>query len=285
MQGPVHQLLELLDLERIDTRLFRGFSPPGERRRVFGGQVLGQALVAAGRTVDERTLHSMHAYFLRPGDPDHPLIYEVDLIRDGKSFTTRRVVAVQHGRPIFNLSASFQVSEPGFDHQAPAPDTVAPEQLQTEESELAERYRQDPDNYRHPDYFEWPVEFRHADTANTNRDRAHPPHHRVWMRAAAQLPDDPLLHQCVLAYASDRGFLATALLPHAVSIDHAQLQAASLDHAMWFHRPFRADEWLLYVQDSPSATNARGFCRGQVFDQAGTLVASTAQEGLIRHRS
>ena len=283
MQARIDQLLELLDLEPLDTHLFRGVSPAGERNRVFGGQVLGQALVAAGRTVDERLLHSMHAYFLRPGDPKRPILYEVERSRDGGSFTSRRVVAIQQGKPIFNLSASFQRAEPGLDHQAQMVETAPPELFVTEEEQLALLYQQDPQNYRHPDYFQWPIEFRHVDHSNSRRHEAHPPQHRVWMRAVAPLPDALILHQCILAYASDRGLLGTALLPHAISIDNPRLQAASLNHAMWFHRPFRADEWLLYVQESPSASNGRGFCLGHIYRSDGVLVASTAQEGLIRH--
>ncbi|HNN37609.1 MAG TPA: thioesterase family protein, partial [Pseudomonadales bacterium] len=195
MQARIDQLLELLDLEPLDTHLFRGVSPAGERNRVFGGQVLGQALVAAGRTVDERLLHSMHAYFLRPGDPKRPILYEVERSRDGGSFTSRRVVAIQQGKPIFNLSASFQRAEPGLDHQAAMPDTASPELFITEEEQLALLYQQDPQNYRHPDYFQWPIEFRHVDHSNSRRHEVHPPQHRVWMRAVAPLPDALILHQ------------------------------------------------------------------------------------------
>jgi acyl-CoA thioesterase-2 len=282
------RLLELLDLESLEVNLFRGRSPEERQQRVFGGQVLAQALVAARRTVDEdRQAHSLHAYFLRPGDPDVPILYQVDRIRDGKSFTTRRVVAIQHGRPIFNMSTSFQVEEAGFDHQMPMPEVDEPDTLPGE-LELAERHRASapPDKLVDDDWMlrERPIEQRFADAINWYQPVAQEPLQRVWLRASGELPDAQDLQQAVLAYASDLSLLDAATMPHAVTYFDDRVQIASLDHAMWFHRPFRADEWLLYVCDSPSGSNARGFARGSVYDRGGRLVASVAQEGLIRRR-
>ncbi len=282
------RLLELLDLESLEVNLFRGRSPEERQQRVFGGQVLAQALVAARRTVDEdRQAHSLHAYFLRPGDPDVPILYQVDRIRDGKSFTTRRVVAIQHGRPIFNMSTSFQVEEAGFDHQMPMPEVDEPDTLPGER-ELAERHRASapPDKLVDDDWMlrERPIEQRFADAINWYQPVPQEPLQRVWLRASGKLPDAQDLQQAVLAYASDLSLLDAATMPHAVTYFDDRVQIASLDHAMWFHRPFRADEWLLYVCDSPSGSNARGFARGSVYDRGGRLVASVAQEGLIRRR-
>ncbi|MGI8939232.1 MAG: acyl-CoA thioesterase II [Iamia sp.] len=280
-QQAVDQLIEVLDLEVIEVNIFRGSSPDEDAQRVFGGQVAGQALVAAARTVDaDRHVHSLHAYFLRPGDPTVPILYEVDRIRDGRSFATRRVVAIQHGRAIFNLSASFHVPEEGFDHQDdPPPDTPAPDTL----PDFATRWRPllgaaGADWLDRPR----PIDIRHVDwTAQIEREPL-PPHSRVWLRADGVLPDDPVLHTCVVTYASDMTLLDTTLLPHGRSSIQQDVMMASLDHTMWFHRPFRADEWLLYTQDTPSASGGRGLARGLFFDQAGHLVASVVQEGLIR---
>ena len=279
----VEKLIQLLDLEQIEINLFRGFNSDKKRVRVFGGQVLGQALVAAGRTVEDREPHSFHGYFLRPGNPDMPIIYEVDRIRDGRSFTTRRVVAIQNGKAIFNMSSSFQVVEKGLEHHFDMPAATPPEELETEEIQLKTLFKSDPDNYKPSDYFDWPIEFRHVSKGHSQRSGKHSPHNMVWFRATDALPDQPMLHKCVLAYAADHGLLATALLPHGISIDNKQLQAASLDHAMWFHHEIQADEWLLYVQDSPSSSSGRGLCRGSIYRRDGLLVASVAQEGLIRH--
>lgn len=280
-QDAVDDLIRLLDLETIEVNIFRGMSPDVDVQRVFGGQVAGQALVAAARTVDaERHVHSLHAYFLRPGDPAVPILYEVDRIRDGRSFTTRRVVAIQHGRPIFNMSASFHVPEEGFDHQAPAPpDTPDPEGL----PDFASRWREILGD-EHSDWFERPrpIDMRHVDGPPQARREPRPPHARVWLRADGRLPDDPVLHTCVVTYASDMTLLDTTLLPHGRSFVEQDVMMASLDHAMWFHRPFRADEWLLYAQDTPSASGGRGLARGLFFDRSGALVASVVQEGLIR---
>jgi acyl-CoA thioesterase-2 len=282
------RLLELLDLEPLEVNLFRGRSPEEDRQRVFGGQVLAQALVAARRTVeDERPVHSLHAYFLRPGDPEIPILYQVDRIRDGRSFTTRRVVAIQHGRPIFNMSASFQIDEPGFDHQMPMPECPDPEDLPGD-AELLAKFRDSapPELSGEMGWMERdrPIEQRYADPINWWKPEAQEPWQRVWLRASGTLPDELDLHRVVLAYASDMSLLDAATMPHAVTYFDDRMQIASLDHSMWFHRPFRADEWLLYTSDSPSTSNARGFCRGSVHDRAGRLVASVTQEGLLRRR-
>jgi acyl-CoA thioesterase-2 len=278
-QEAVDALVKILDLEPIEVNMFRGVSPEEDRQRIFGGQVAGQALVAAARTVDDdRSVHSLHAYFLRPGDPTIPVLYEVDRIRDGRSFTTRRVVAIQHGRPIFNMSASFQVHEEGFDHSAEMPDVPDPETLPTFRERMAgyrEQFGDLLDRAR-------PIDIRHVDWLPHDRSQPLPPYQRVWLRADGKLPDDPLIHTIALTYASDMTLLDTSLLPHGGSWSQPGLFMASLDHAMWFHRPFRADDWLLYVQDSPSASGGRGLSRGLVFTREGTLVATVMQEGLIR---
>ena len=279
----LEELLGLLDLEELEVNIFRGRSPRNDgRERVFGGLVLGQALVAAGRTVEERVAHSLHAYFLRPGDPSIPILYNVDRIRDGRSFTTRRVVAIQHGRAIFNMSASFQIEEPGLEHQAEPPDVPDPEDLPGR-PELAEQFAHELPA-RVVDWLkqERPIEERYAGPAYFFKPEKQPPKHEIWFRASGPLPDALALHQCFLAYASDFSLLDTSTLPHAVSFLDGTLLSASLDHAMWFHRPFRADEWLLYAQDSPSASGARGFNRGSIFTRDGRLIASVAQEGLLR---
>lgn len=282
----VEQLLSILDLETLERNLFRGRSPQVGWQRVFGGQVIGQALVACCRTFDgtPRPPHSMHAYFMLPGDPSVPIIYEVDRLRDGKSFSTRRVLAIQHGRAIFAMTTSFHVEEDGFDHQAIMPNVPMPDDLPNEREIRATVLPLMPDPVRK--YFERerpielkPVEFnRYAGVKNPDG------RFNVWIRTTSALPDDPQIHQCVLAYASDMTLLDAALIPHGKTVFQKDIQPASLDHALWFHRPFRADEWLLYAQDSPSAHGARGFSRGLIFRQDGTLVASVAQEGLIRQR-
>jgi acyl-CoA thioesterase-2 len=278
-QAAVDALVKLLDLEPIEVNIFRGVSPDEERQRVFGGQVAGQALVAAARTVEPgRFVHSLHSYFLRPGDPTVPILYDVDRIRDGRSFSTRRVVAIQHGRAIFNLQASFQVPEEGLDHQDPMPDAPPPESL----PDVVERMR--PYVEQLGDWFlrPRPIDTRHVDWTPPDRSEPLPPQQRVWLRADGRLPDDPVLHACVLTYASDLTLLDTALLPHGGSWHDPSLFMASLDHAMWFHRPFRADEWLLYSQDTPSASASRGLGRGSIFTADGALAVTVVQEGLIR---
>ena len=280
MTAALDDLVKLLDLEPIEVNIFRGLSPDESRQRVFGGQVAGQALVAAARTVaDDRQVHSLHGYFLRPGDPAVPILYEVDRIRDGRSFTTRRVVGIQHGRAIFNLQASFHVQESGLDHQLPMPDGPDPESLPDFKSRL-ERYRDMlGDWYERPR----PIDTRYVEGDPIGRrHRAPQPRQRVWMRADGELPDDPVLHACVVTYASDMTLLDTTLLPHGVGWADDSVQMASLDHAMWFHRPFRADEWLLYDQITPSTFGSRGLASGSIFTRDGRLVVSVMQEGLIR---
>ena len=279
------ELLSLLDLERLEENIFRGVSPKDRWQRVFGGQVLGQALVAASRTVEGRVCHSLHAYFLRAGDPRVPIIYEVDRSRDGQSFTARRVVAIQHGAPIFTMSASFQVVEQGLEHQSSMPDVPDPESLKSEREWRNEILNHVPEHVRPWFLRPRPIEFRPVDPLNRFAELKHPPHQTLWFRAVAPLPDETPLHQCMLAYASDMTLLDTSLMPHGLTLYAGTLQTASLDHAMWFHRPFRADEWLLYVQESTSASGARGFNRGAIYRRDGVLVASVAQEGLIRVRS
>jgi len=279
---PVQQLMALLDLESIEVNIFRGSSPQDLSQRVFGGQVLGQALVAAARTVENRICHSLHAYFLLPGDPTVPILYEVDRSRDGKSFSSRRVVAIQHGRPIFNMAVSFQVEESGLEHQIDAPPVPPPEDLPSEDDFRRAIADKIPEQYREHFLRKRPIELRPVDRRDIFSGEKRPPHQSVWVRATGALADDISLHQCVLAYASDMTLLDTALMPHGISWFSNKIQIASIDHAMWFHRRFRADEWLLYVQDSPSASGARGFNRGLIYDRNGRIVASVAQEGLMR---
>lgn len=282
MTAAVEALLATLDLEPLEVNLFRGRSPQVGWQRVFGGQVIGQALVAATRTVADRPIHSLHGYFLRPGDPAVPIVYEVDRIRDGRSFATRRVKAIQHGQAIFSMSASFQTVEDGIEHQIARPDVPAPEDLPSE-ADLRDRYLADaPENMKRYWRRERPIELRPVDLRHyVSRERLDPVQH-VWIRATGPLPDDPAIHAAVLAYASDMTLLDTALFAHGRSVFDKDLRLASLDHAMWFHRAFRTDDWLLYAQDSPSAAHGRGFTRGSIYDRAGRLVASAVQEGMIR---
>jgi acyl-CoA thioesterase-2 len=283
MDKRLTELLGLLDLERLEDNLFRGQSRDVGAPQVFGGQVLSQALVAASRTVDGRLVHSLHAYFLRRGDVNAPIVFEVDRSRDGGSFTSRRVVAIQHGQPILTMSASFQITEPGLDHQAPMPKAPPPEGLRDLGEINAEMLDRVPDKVRC--YFEHqrPFEFRPVNPPNYLDRVKSAPSKQVWFRVLDLLPNDQPLHRCLLAYISDYHLLETATLPHGVSF--LQLQMASIDHAIWFHRDLRVDEWLLYVIDSPSASGARGFGRGAIYSRDGTLVASVAQEGLIRQHS
>ncbi|MEM1044044.1 MAG: acyl-CoA thioesterase II [Bacteroidota bacterium] len=285
MRPALDALLGVLDLEYIEENIFRGTNRNLGSKRVFGGQVLAQALVAAYRTLEvERVLHSLHAYFILPGDIEAPLVYDVDRIRDGGSFTTRRVRAIQHGAPIFNMSASFQRAETGKEHQTARPDLPGPDGLTSEIDRVRAVADRIPEPLRAPYTQDRPFEFRPVDPVDAFEPEARPPHHAIWLRAVDRLPDDPAVHQSLLAYASDHGLLLTALRPHRLSFLQPDLQLASLDHAMWFHHPFRADEWLLYVLDSPSASGGRGFTRGAVY-QGDTLVASVVQEGLMRLRS
>lgn len=286
MAAVLDDLVKLLALERIEENLFRGQSQDLGWGTVFGGQVLGQALSAAAQTVPtERHVHSLHAYFLRPGDVTKPIIYDVDRIRDGTSFTTRRVVAIQNGKAIFNLAASFQKEEPGFEHQETMPAAPPPEGLKTEQERFAAAAARLPKFALERATAERPIELREVEAdEDLFHPAKHPPRRMVWLRAIAPLPDDPALHAYLLAYASDFSFVTTALLPHGVTWLTPGMQIASIDHVMWFHRPARIDDWLLYVMDSPAAHGARGLARGLVFAKDGRLVASTAQEGLIRKR-
>jgi acyl-CoA thioesterase II len=286
MSSAVEDLLAVLDLEQLEVNLFRGRSPQDAWQRVFGGQVVGQALVAACRTVDvvARPPHSLHAYFLLPGDPKVPIIYEVDRIRDGKSFVTRRVVAIQHGQAIFSMAVSFHGVEPGLSHQVQMPDVPKPDEL-PDENEIRERVMPlMPEPVRR--YYERPrpIELRVVEFSRYLGKAIESGRFHVWIRATGALPADPAVHQSVLAYASDMTLLDTALIPLGRSVFEKTIMAASLDHAIWFHRPCRADEWLLYAQDSPNLSGSRGFCRGLIFASDGTLVASVAQEGLLRER-
>jgi len=283
MRDVLAELLDLLRLERIEENIFRGQSQDLGWGAIFGGQVVGQALSAAEQTVPEdRPVHSLHGYFLRQGVASKPVVYNVDPIRDGRSFTTRRVVAIQNGRPIFSMAASFQKQQEGFTHQASMPDVPGPDGLLSER-ELARRYAAEvPSALRKQALAERPIEVRPVEPVSPVAPEASPPVRHLWYRASGRLPDDPAVHQLLLAYASDFHFLGTALQPHAVTWLTPGMQVASLDHAMWFHRPFRLDDWLLYAVDSPSASGSRGLARGQFFTRDGDLVASTAQEGLIR---
>ena len=287
MSYRLEDLLELLDLEDIEENIFRGRNRDiVGSGRVFGGQVLGQALVAAGRTVGaDRVAHSLHGYFILPGEIDAPIVYLVDRLRDGKSFTTRHVTAIQNGRAIFNMAASFQVAEPGIEHQIDLPDVPDPEGLARELDLVRAVADRIPEPLRTIYTEDRPIDFRPVDPVDPFRPARRDPAKHVWFRAVGQMPEDTLRHQAVLAYASDYGLLGTALLPHGLTFQRPELQAATLDHALWFHRPFRADEWLLYSTDSPIATGARGFTRGSLYDREGRLVASVAQEGLLRMRT
>src|SRR6266508_3984063 len=284
MSSAVQDLLTILDLEPLEVNLFRGRSPQAGWQRVFGGQVIGQALVAALRTVEHRPPHSMHAYFLLPGDPKVPIVYDVDRIRDGRSFTTRRVVAIQHGHAIFTMAVSFHADEPGLAHQANMPDVPKPEELPSEAEIKEKALPHMPEPMRRYYERERPIELRPVEFSRYLGVKSEDAKFHVWIRATGPLPDDPAIHQCVLAYASDMTLLDTALVPHGRTLFERAFMAASLDHALWFHRPFRADDWLLYAQDSPNLAGARGFSRGLIFARDGRLVASVAQEGLIRER-
>jgi len=285
MSRALDQLLTILDIERLEENLFRGLSPQVGWQRVFGGQVIGQALVAANRTVNGRLAHSLHAYFLRAGDPSVPIIYNVDRIRDGGSFTTRRVVAVQHGQAIFSMAASFHREETGLEHQIKMPEVPPPESLPSEAELKACLIDRVPPQVKAYWERERPIEIRPVDLSRYLTPGNHAPSQQVWIRATGELPNDQSLHQCVLAYSSDFTLLDTALIAHGRFVFDPKLMLASLDHALWFHRKLRADEWLLYAQDSPISGGGRAFCRGMLFTRDGKLVASTAQEGLLRERS
>ena len=284
MSIAVQTMLDVLNLEQLEVNLFRGRSPQDRWQRVFGGQVIGQALVAACRTVEGRTPHSMHAYFLIGGDPKVPIIYEVDRIRDGKSFTTRRVVAIQHGQAIFTLMVSFHNDEAGLEHQAEMPEVPPPEDLPSEAQIKATILPNMPEAVQRYYRSERPIELRPVEYGRYLGKKSENGKFNVWIRATGKLPADPAIHQCVLAYASDMSLLDTTLVPHGRSLFEKDLMGASLDHALWLHRPFRADDWLLYAQESPSMIGSRGFARGLIFRRDGALVASVAQEGLVRIR-
>ena len=281
MTKALDRLLELLDLEQIEMNIFRGRSPDERRQRVFGGQVAGQALVAAGRTVPaNRPVHSLHAYFIRPGDPAVPIVYTVDRVRDGRSFTTRRVSAIQHGETIFTLSASFHCPEPGPEHADPMPDVPPPQMVERTSDRLIRLLGAVP-----PQMVDNPIDLRSVGPLSVEAERdpaLRTTRNLVWLRVNGELPDDPLLHVCLMTYASDMTLLDSVLLGHGLSWIGGRTSGASLDHAMWFHRPFRADRWLLYAQDSPVARGARGLAHGEVFTADGQLVVSVMQEGLIR---
>lgn len=286
MSKAFQELLTILDLEQIEKNIFRGVSPDVGWQRVFGGLVISQALVAASRTIEGKSPHSLHCYFLLPGDPSVPILYEVERVRDGASFATRRCVAVQHGRTIFILSASFQKEEPGLDHALAMPDVPPPGNLPGVEMIREALGPKLPEGVRRYFERERPIELRPVDMSRfTSPGKPRPATQRIWMRAAGRLPDDLAIHQAVLAYLSDMTLLDTALVPHGRSVFDGSIQAASLDHAIWFHRPFRADEWMLYDQESPNTGGARGLCRGSLFSHDGRLIATVMQEGLIRPKA
>jgi acyl-CoA thioesterase-2 len=275
-------LLKLLELERIEDRIFRGESRDLGGARVFGGQVLGQALTAASYTVQDRSVHSLHAYFLVAGDVNAPIVYEVDVARDGKSFSNRRVVAIQHGQPIFNMTASFQVPEQGLEHAAPMPQVPGPEGLADVRELAPDVLKKVPEKMRRFLTHERPFEFRPVEPIHVVAPPRMAPVRHIWFRTLDKLPDNADLHRNVLAYVSDYQLVSTATLPHGVHFAEGNVQLASLDHAMWFHRPFRVDDWLLYAMESPNASGGRGLALGRIFTREGVLVASTAQEGVVR---
>jgi acyl-CoA thioesterase-2 len=285
MNQLLEDLINVMTLERLEMNLFRGESRDIGSPQVFGGQVLGQALVAATATAEDRVVHSLHAYFLRRGDFNAPIVYEVDRALDGNHFSSRRVVAIQHGRQIFNMSASFQAAETGLDHQAAVPPVPQPEELEDVETLYRRLAADAPPALRRLLERKRPFEFRPVNPTDFFRREKLPPLKYVWVRAVDALPDDEALHRCLLAYVSDFYLLDTALMPHAVSMVSPRVMIASIDHAMWFHRRVRVDDWLLFATDSPSASGARGFTRGSVFARDGRLLASASQEGLIRLKS
>ncbi|BEH73144.1 acyl-CoA thioesterase II [Edwardsiella tarda] len=283
MSQALQQLLNLLNLEKIEQGIYRGQSEDLGLRQVFGGQVVGQALYAAKQTVDPvRQLHSFHSYFLRPGDIRMPIIYDVEILRDGNSFSARRIKAIQHGHPIFYMTASFQTEEQGFDHQSAMPPAAGPAGLASETDIARALQHLIPEAVRETFTREQPIEMRPIHFHNPLQGEVGPAQRYVWVRANGELPEDPRVHQYLLGYASDFNFLPTALQPHGKGFLEPGMQVATIDHSMWFHRPFRLDDWLLYAIDSPSASGGRGLVRGQFFDRQGRLVASAVQEGLIR---
>lgn len=285
MLDVTRKLVELLDLAPIGDDHFQGESEDLGFPNVFGGQVLGQALMAASRTIEDRAAHSMHAYFLRPGHPELPIDYEVQRVRDGGSFSVRRVIARQAGKEILTGSVSFQVHETGFEHQDDMPQAPAFDTLKSEHTYALMMKQYIPEHLRDKFTRDRPIEIRPVNPQNPLKPEIREPHKQAWLRAQGELPDDPVLHRCLLAYSSDFGFLGTSLNPHGVTFMKRDMQVASLDHAIWFHRDFRMDDWLLYDTDSPSASAGRGFNRGNIFNKEGVLVASTVQEALIRRRA
>ncbi len=286
MTGAIEILLKTLDLEQIEENLFRGDSPDVGWQRVFGGQVIGQALVAAQKTVDpKRIVHSLHGYFMRPGDPSIPIVYEVDRIRDGRSFTTRRIVAIQHGHAIFSMSASFQLEEAGLEHFIPMPQLPLPDDLPSEKELAAHYHDHAPAHVKKYWERKRPIELRPTSLEHYISKKKLEPKQHIWFRATGKLPADPAIQQAALAYASDMTLLDTSLFAHGKSIFDPGLQVASLDHSMWFHRPVQMENWHLYTQDSPNSSGSRGLTRGSIYTTDGTLIASVAQEGLIRQRS
>ena len=285
MSKSLIDLIDILDLETIEVNMFRGRSPKTRWQRVFGGQVIGQAMVASCRTVEGRMPHSLHCYFILPGDPQIPIVYEVERLRDGKSYSTRRVTAIQHGHAIFSMIVSFHAEEEdSFNHQDPMPDVPPPDKLTAEELSKHPIIEKMPDFIRRYYESDRPIELRPVEFQRYAGEKIPEGRINFWIRTAAKLPDDPALHMCALAYASDFSLLDSIMARYGRTLFDGQAMAASLDHAMWFHRPFRADEWLLYSQDSPSAQNGRGLARGLIFKPDGTLVATVAQEGSVRER-
>lgn len=285
MSSSLIDLIEILDLETLEVNMFRGRSPKTRWQRVFGGQVIGQAMVASVRTVEGRMPHSLHCYFILPGDPQIPIIYEVERLRDGKSYSTRRVTAIQHGHAIFSMMVSFHAEEEdSFNHAAPMPDVPPPDRLSAEELAKHPVVEKMPDYIRRYYESDRPIELRPVEFQRYAGEKIPDGRIHFWIRTAAKLPDDPALHMCALAYASDFSLLDSIMARYGRTLFDGEAMAASLDHAMWFHRPFRADEWLLYSQDSPSAQSGRGLARGMIYKPDGTLVASVAQEGSVRER-
>ncbi|WP_038172830.1 MULTISPECIES: acyl-CoA thioesterase II [Vibrio] len=283
MSKPLNELLDLLQLEKLEEGLFRGQSENLGLPQVYGGQVIGQALSAARYSVDaDRTVHSFHSYFLYPGDPEKPIIYDVENLRDGRSFSTRRVKAIQNGRPIFYLTASYHGEAPGFEHQNTMPDIPGPENFASESQLAAQIEAFLPEKMKKTFCGEKPIEMRPVTVVNPLKPEKVEPKQYLWIKANGEVPDDQLIHQYLLGYASDWGFLVTALLPHGVSLMTPKFQVATIDHSIWFHRPFKMDEWLLYVIESPTASNTRGLVRGEIYNRAGDLVASAVQEGVMR---
>jgi acyl-CoA thioesterase-2 len=278
------ELLKLMELETLEVNLFRGESRDIGTSRVFGGQVLAQSIIAASRTVDEGTIHSLHAYFLRAGDAESPIVYDVDRNRDGRSFKSRRVVAIQHGRPIFTLAASFQLDEEGFEHQFEMPDVPMPEDLSSENNISQDSLERAPQLLRRWFSRTGPFDFRPIKSVDVFNPQPQAPYSDVWFRLSEKIDVSDLMHRALMAYASDFHLIGTATLPHGISFNQEGLTMASLDHAMWFHRPARVDEWLLYSCDSPSSSGGRGLARGSIYDKSGRLVASAVQEGMIRVR-